>query len=108
MLAQESIHAEENRRLNPLPVVVAGAPATDLSGTFTRLMHEKKFLKHFPLTINRIKNNLVDLTDPEAMAALHLKSPLFHADKVTKPLLILAGKLDDRVSSDEVIELRCP
>jgi dipeptidyl aminopeptidase/acylaminoacyl peptidase len=39
--------------------------------------------------------------------ALYNKSPLFHADKITKPFIVLQGSNDPRVlqvESDEIVE----
>lgn len=50
-----------------------------------------------------------ELGDPTGAdsVALYNKSPLFHADKITKPLLVIQGKNDPRVvkpESDEIVE----
>jgi dipeptidyl aminopeptidase/acylaminoacyl peptidase len=85
-------------------VGIAGAPPADLSGTFLRITTKGKFLRHSPLGSVMFSRRLGDIADSQKMQQLHENSPLFHASKVTKPLLIIAGKRDDRVSSDEVLE----
>jgi dipeptidyl aminopeptidase/acylaminoacyl peptidase len=43
----------------------------------------------------------------EDSVALYNKSPLFHADKITKPLIVLQGANDPRViqpESDDIVE----
>lgn len=50
-----------------------------------------------------------ELGDPNSMDSVRLKriSPLFHTDKVTKPLIVLQGSKDPRVlqvESDEIVE----
>ena len=83
---------------------VAGAPPADLSGTFLRLSRKGKFFRSNPLAPIAFKHRIGALEDQAAMDELYQKSPLAHVEKVNKPLLIMAGKRDDRVSSDEVLE----
>lgn len=49
-----------------------------------------------------------EIGDPNTqLEMLHEVSPLFHADKITKPLIVLQGKNDPRVikpESDEIVE----
>jgi dipeptidyl aminopeptidase/acylaminoacyl peptidase len=50
-----------------------------------------------------------ELGDPHSIDSVRLKriSPLFHTDKVTKPLIVLQGSKDPRVlqvESDEIVE----
>jgi dipeptidyl aminopeptidase/acylaminoacyl peptidase len=50
-----------------------------------------------------------ELGDPNSIDSVRLKriSPLFHTDKVTKPLIVLQGSKDPRVlqvESDEIVE----
>jgi len=51
----------------------------------------------------------IELGDPYSKDSIRLKqiSPLFHTDKVTKPLIVLQGAQDPRVlkvESDEIVE----
>ena len=55
------------------------------------------------------KSLYLELGDPYSQDSVRLKriSPLFHADKVTKPLIVLQGSQDPRVlqvESDEIVE----
>jgi len=85
-------------------VGVAGAPPADLSGTFLRIATKGKFLRNSPLASEMFSHRLGDIDDTERVERMHKNSPLFHVNKVSKPLLIIAGKQDDRVSSDEVLD----
>ena len=85
-------------------VGIAGAPPADLSGTFLRIATKGKFLRNSPLASAMFSHRLGDVDDTERMERMHKNSPLFHVSKINKPLLIIAGKQDDRVSSDEVLD----
>jgi dipeptidyl aminopeptidase/acylaminoacyl peptidase len=67
-------------------------------------------LKSIPPWWASFKDALYDeMGDPHTADSIRLKqiSPLFHTDKVTKPLLVLQGAQDPRVlqvESDEIVE----
>src|SRR5690606_942722 len=66
-------------------------------------------LKSIPPYWESIRNSLyLELGDPYSTDSVRLKriSPLFHTDKVTKPLIVLQGAQDPRVlqvESDEIV-----
>lgn len=67
-------------------------------------------LKSIPPYWESMRQSLyLELGDPFTQDSVRLKriSPLFHADKVTKPLIVLQGSKDPRVlqvESDEIVE----
>lgn len=85
-------------------VGVAGAPPTDLGATFRRMTETGRFARRNPLAPLAMASRLGDLEDTVAMQALYQKSPLAHVGRVQRPLLILAGEQDERVSRDEVVD----
>jgi len=67
-------------------------------------------LKSIPPWWESFKEALYDeIGNPyEDSVALYNKSPLFHADKITKPFIVLQGANDPRVlkvESDEIVEI---
>ncbi len=85
-------------------VGIAGAPPANLGGTFLRIATKGKFLRNRPQAAQMFATRIGDIKDKSRMTKLLRHSPLFNASKVRVPLLIMAGKEDDRVSSDEVLE----
>jgi len=83
---------------------VAVAPPSDLGGTMRRMTRSGEYYRTNPLARLLLESRLGDIEDPVAMQALHRKSPLAHVDRVQRPLLILAGEEDERVSRDEVVD----
>src|SRR5690606_39499454 len=67
-------------------------------------------LKSIPPYWESMRKSLyLELGDPYTKDSIRLKriSPLFHTDKVTKPLIVLQGSQDPRVlqvESDEIVE----
>jgi dienelactone hydrolase len=85
-------------------VGIAGAPPANLGGTFLRITTKGKFLRNRPQAAQMFATRIGDINDKSRMTKLLHHSPLFNASKVRVPVLIMAGKEDDRVSSDEVLE----
>jgi len=84
--------------------------AFDVGVNFFGVTNWLRTLKSIPPYWESFRKALYDeLGDPftEDSVALYNKSPLFFADKVTKPLMVLQGSNDPRVlqvESDEIIE----
>lgn len=74
----------------------AGAPPTDL-GRSAKLYHKFEKKVNSSLRGYFMKQSVVDWEDKAALAANFLKQPLHLVDKVTKPMVIWAGKHDRRV-----------
>jgi dienelactone hydrolase len=85
-------------------VGIAGAPPANLGGTFLRIAAKGKFLRNRPQAAQMFAARIGNINDNKKMEKLLHNSPLLNAANVKVPLLIMAGKEDDRVSSDEVLE----
>jgi dipeptidyl aminopeptidase/acylaminoacyl peptidase len=85
-------------------VGVAGAPPADLGWSMRWLLQAgdqgdlpDRSLKH---TLRALS---LDATDPSTHARLHAQSPLVNAEKMRRPLLIIAGGADRTVAIREVV-----
>jgi len=78
-------------------VGIAVAPATALSKTVHYLSKNLKGHRKTEI-LERFAYRMVDVNDPVDLKRSDNKSPSFNAEKITKPLYIIAGEKDRRVS----------
>lgn len=78
-------------------VGIAVAPATALSKTVHYLSKNLKGHRKTEI-LERFAYRMVDVNDPVDLKRSDIKSPSFNAEKITKPLYIIAGEKDRRVS----------
>lgn len=76
---------------------IAVAPGTALSKTVHYHSKKLKGLRKAEI-LERFAYRMVDVNDPDDLKRSDDKSPYFHADKITKPLYIIAGEKDSKVS----------
>ena len=85
---------------------VAGAalvPPADLTVS-ARMLFESRYFIENPKQAAVVRRWLHNPDDPEEVATLQAQSPMSHLMNITRPLLIIAGADDDRVSIAQVKE----
>lgn len=85
-------------------VAVAGSPPADLGWSMRWLLlsGEQGDMPDRSL-VHTLRALSMDATDPATFAQLHTQSPLAHALKMDRPLLIMAGASDRTVAIREVV-----
>jgi len=78
-------------------VGIAVSPGTALSKTVHYLSRDLKGHRKAE-TLKRLAYQMVDVNSPADVKRSDDKSPSFHAEKITKPLYIIAGEKDRKVS----------
>ncbi|UTW54671.1 prolyl oligopeptidase family serine peptidase [Kordiimonas sp. SCSIO 12610] len=79
-------------------VGIAGAPPPSLTKTLEYYIKQQDRTRAGVLRTDVVAKLAVDINDPQDRDRLYRQSPDAHADKVVKPLYIIAGERDKRVN----------